>query len=1168
MVSASANDTMKLPGQYTFALFCCWFLCALAARGQSVEAVVVEVEGTVEVSRAGGIWDRAYATQTLFAGDRLRTMERSRATVRVGDLSPIRVNELSLLEMPAKSRFSLLRGVIYFFHRDKPESWNIQTPTVATLIRGTEFNLAVATNGTPTLTLVDGEVEMSNEHGRVTLRSGEEGTAKPGEAPQKTVVIDAMKVVQWALYYPGVLTPDELGFTEEEKSALSKSLSAYRAGDIRGALEAYPKSRQAGSDRERIYRAALVLSVGQVSEAEGLLKGVADESAGAAAHSKTLARLANALQKVIGVVTGQESSSSNAALTLSTEWLAESYQQQEQVNLEGALRAAEAAAAVAPQFGFAWARVAELQFSFGRVPQARAALEKALALSPRNAQALALQGFLYAADNQVSTAIDSFDRAIAADGALGNAWLGRGLCRIRKGDSMGGLQDLEVAATLEPNRAILRSYLGKAFSHKGDEARATEELGLARKLDPNDPTAWLYSALLNQQRNRINEAIRDLEESRARNDNRAVYRSRLLLDQDRGVQRANLANMYRDAGLVDVSLWEAAKAVSDDYANASAHYFLANSYNALRDPGQVNLRYETPWLSEYLVANLLAPANAGTLSPIVSQQEYSRLFEGDRFGVANVSEYYSRGDWLQAAAQHGVFGDTAYAVEGLYRFENGEWPNTQLEQLSLSLRLKHELTPRDGVYAQAIYYDAQGGDLARHFSREDVNTSLRVEERQEPILIGGYHHQWAPGSDTLLLAGRLHDKVAVDNGDQEIPLFDRTLGSLSDVHSAFLEQEYESELEIYMAEAQHIWQQGRHTIIAGGRVQAGEFDTSNSQDDLRSAFPFLAFSGEQDVTPGFERYSGYGYYYLRVASPLVLQAGLSYDWLSYPVNHRFGPVVEDETEKDQFSPKAGFIWTPLTNTTVRAAYSRSLGGVSFDQSFQLEPSQVAGFNQAWRSIIPESAAGPATAPEFDTYGVSFEQKFGRATYVGLAGEWLESDVRREVGVLEVEPSLATLPSATKEDLDYRERSILASLYQLVGDEWSLGVRYRLSQAELTREFVHIPAAVNFHDGLQRRDDLESTLHQANPFIIFNHPSGFFANVDGLWTHQDNKGQGVGDENFWQFNAFVGYRFLQRRLEVRVGVVNVTDQDYELSPLNLTAYLPRGRAFTARVAFNF
>jgi tetratricopeptide (TPR) repeat protein len=72
---------------------------------------------------------------------------------------------------------------------------------------------------------------------------------------------------------------------------------------------------------------------------------------------------------------------------------------------------------------------------------------------------------------------------------------------------------LLVAAALEPQRAELRSYLGKAYANVGDFPRATKELQLAKKLDPNDPTAWLYSALLNQQNNSINDAIRDLEKS-------------------------------------------------------------------------------------------------------------------------------------------------------------------------------------------------------------------------------------------------------------------------------------------------------------------------------------------------------------------------------------------------------------------------------------------------------------------------------------------------------------------------------------------------------------------------------------------------------------------------------------------------------------------------------
>ena len=119
---------------------------------------------------------------------------------------------------------------------------------------------------------------------------------------------------------------------------------------------------------------------------------------------------------------------------------------------------------------------------------------------------------------------------------------------------------------MEPNRAFLRSYLGKAWSmdqparYSWDTKLAARELGLAKKLDPNDPTAWLYSALLNDQRNCINEAIKDLEESKELNGNRAVFRSKFLLDQDQAVRSANLALIYEDAGLSDVAVREASRA--------------------------------------------------------------------------------------------------------------------------------------------------------------------------------------------------------------------------------------------------------------------------------------------------------------------------------------------------------------------------------------------------------------------------------------------------------------------------------------------------------------------------------------------------------------------------------------------------------------------------------
>jgi tetratricopeptide (TPR) repeat protein len=683
---------------------------------------------------------------------------------------------------------------------------------------------------------------------------------------------------------------------------------------------------------------------------------------------------------------------------LSSEFLAGSYFEQShairETSLDNALRLARQAATNSSQFGFAWERVAELEFSFGRTPEALDALNKSLTLAPRNAQALALEGFLLAAQNQTREAIGWFDRALAADSALGNAWLGRGLCRIRLGDAQDGREDLLIAAALEPQRAELRSYLGKAFANEGDFPHSVNELRLAKKLDPNDPTAWLYSALLDQQENLINDAIRDLEKSEALNDNRSVYRSQPLLDQDQAVRAASLATMYKDAGMFDVSVREAARAVNYDYANYSAHLFLADSYNGLRDPNEINLRYETPAESEYLVANLLAPVSAGPLSPTISQGEYSRLFAHDGLGVASDTEYLSRGAWTESGAQFGVFGNFSYDVEALYRSDPGQRANNDIEQRQLSLTLKQQLTPKDSAYLDVEQYDAGFGDLQQYYNPSMANLGIRVNETQTPIVSLGYNHEWNPGIHTLFFATRLSDTTTFTN-PAEPTLFAFTPGipTPTSVWGITTHEQFESRLTVYSGELQQIWEQGAHTTIIGTRIQYGHFDTANLQD-TPSTFPFLFPSpaADQDVTSTFKRASLYGYHQWQIFEPLQLIGGLAYDRITFPENFRTAPVSGNEKTENQVSPKAGMIWTPLENSTVRFAYTRSLAGASVDQSYQIEPSQVAGFIQNYRSVIPESIAGGNAGAGFETFDLSLEQKFRTGTYLGISGEILDSTV--------------------------------------------------------------------------------------------------------------------------------------------------------------------------------
>ena len=365
------------------------------------------------------------------------------------------------------------------------------------------------------------------------------------------------------------------------------------------------------------------------------------------------------------------------------------------------------------------------------------------------------RGFLFAAQNNIHSALAWFDRAIAADSALGNAWLGHGLCLVREGHREDGLRDLLVAASLEPQRSVLRSYLGKAFADAGDETHAQKELRLARELDPNDPTSWLYSALLRQQQNRVNEAAGDLQAAQDRNDNRSLFRSRMLLDEDRAVGSANLASIYRDLGMTEVSVREASRAVTYDNANTSAHLFLSDANNDLRDPTRFNLRYETVWFNELLLANILAPLGGGRLSQGVSQQEYSKLFESDGLSIATSTDYRSDQQLRERASQFGTYGNTSYALDLDYQHNNGVRVNNNLDDIEWNTTIKQQITPQDTALLLVQYENYHSGDNFQYYDPSQARPFFKFDEYEQPILVAAWHHEWAPGMHTMALAGRL-----------------------------------------------------------------------------------------------------------------------------------------------------------------------------------------------------------------------------------------------------------------------------------------------------------------------------------------------------------------------------------------------------------------------------
>lgn len=1118
-------------------------------------------------------WEPAKLNMNLNPGDRLRTGVRSRATIQFSNQSTLRLNELTTITIrppqPPSSvpGLGLQSGSTYFYSRERPGAIQFQTPLASGAIRGTEFHLAVAEDGKTEVAMLDGEVGISNQLGQVELKTGELGIVEPENPPRKTAVIEAINIIQWALYYPAIIDINELQIPQADAEVISKSIKAYRSGDLLEALNAYPEERKPATDSEKIYHAAILLSAGRVDQAETDLNSLSAPSP-----------LSDALRKMVAAVKFKKWISPTQPI-LASEWMAESYYQQSQARLKDAIDAAKNAVAKDPQFGFARSRVAELEFSFGRTARAVESLDYALKLTPRNGYAVALKGFLLAAKNKIKEAQSQFEEAIALDSALGYAWFGRGLCRIRLGDADGGRQDLAIAATVEPQRAIYRSYLAKAWSNAGKNNLAEKELSMAMRLDPQDPTAWLYSALLDQQRNMINSGVRDLEKSAQLNENRKLFRSKMLLDQDKAVRSANLAAIYQDAGMTEVSAREATRAVNSDYANYSAHLFLANSYEAMIDRRTINLRFETPWLSELLLANLLAPPGAGSLSQYVSQQEYSRMFDKSRrLGLSSSTEYYSGGDWFERASQFGAIDNTAYAIDYSYRFINGQFPNNKLDENFYSAKVKQQITDSDSIYLQAYGLERKSGDLSQYYDISTPQISRNQTERQQPGLFLGYNRQWSPGINTLILASRIED---------EFIFHDPSVGILSpqkNASDAFLpvnplrifpfDVNFNNKIEAYSLELQQIIQIPRHTLIFGGRYQYADAYTTTSYKPGAAQPPFGAFPPflvprypartdrlDYDVTRG----TVYAYYSYQIFEPLQLHLGVVYDRVTFPINSEVPPLAQGQMHKDQVSPKVGLTYIPFKNTTLRAVYTRSLGGMYFDNSIRLEPVQVAGFEQAFRGLIPDSIAGLVPGTEFDTYGIALDQRLNTGTYITLIAELMQSDGTRGFGVYELTNTIPQAgPELFHENLKYEEKALTLAVNQLIAEYFSLGGIYKLSDARLHRGIQEVPVSV------QPPQFNEATLHNLRLYALFNHSCGFFSMFESSFYSQSNRGYSPdepGDE-FWHFNLHFGYRFARRHAEARLSILNLTDRDYRLNPLNLYSELLRDRTLALSFRFYF
>ncbi len=246
----------------------------------------------------------------------------------------------------------------------------------------------------------------------------------------------------------------------------------YSQGKITEAIESLNAINESDRNGDYYsYRAGLLLLVGRADEAEPDIETALREN-----QNNTDAL---SLKAIIAIVRNDKTKAlelANQAVNIddksATARIALSYALQANFKIEEALKEARQATERDQTNALAWARVAELELSIPNYDKSKEAAERAVKLNPNLARTQSVLGFANLTRIDTKAAKESFNKAIELDQADPLPRLGLGLATIREGNFAEGREEIEIAASLDPNNSFIRSYLGKAYyEEKRDIAR-------------------------------------------------------------------------------------------------------------------------------------------------------------------------------------------------------------------------------------------------------------------------------------------------------------------------------------------------------------------------------------------------------------------------------------------------------------------------------------------------------------------------------------------------------------------------------------------------------------------------------------------------------------------------------------------------------------------------
>jgi tetratricopeptide (TPR) repeat protein len=1082
--------------------------------GESCEqwiARVVSVQGVVQVRKAGtDHWKSVRLYDTYCSGDIIRVNENSRAALALSNDAYLRLDQNSTITISTEKKedpflINVIRGIIHFFS-SFPKKITVHTHYVNATVEGTEFYV----NAEPThtfLSVFEGKVAAANEAGALLLAGGQTAVFAPQKAPRLIHVIRPRDAVSWALYYPPIINWREVDFKGEKgwEAMVRKSIRYYWDGDIARAFAAISDAPEPIKDpRFYIYRAALRLTVGRVDTAQEDIAGVLSLDP---SNSYALA-----LQSIISTIRNEKDQAfdlANKAVDSDpaspAAWISLSYAQQADFDLQGALASLRQGSKYDPENALIWANISEILLSLKEFDKFGEASSRAVYLNPNFSKTQTISGFFHLIHIRIHEAKKAFETAIELDSAAPLPRLGLGLTKIREGDLKAGRAEIEIAAGVDPNNAIVRSYLGKAYHDEKQNRSARKQLDIAKKLDPLDPTPWFYDAIHKQTANQPVEALHDLEKSIELNDNRMVYRSRLLLDQDLAVRNAGLGRIYDDLGFQMQGLAQGWKSVNIDPTDHSAHRLLADLYPAVP-------RHNIARVSELLQAQLLQPLNTAPLQPLLAESntlilenagptdlsthEFTSLFLRNRFTLQLDGIAGSNNTWGEEIIHSGIWNRFSYSL-GQFHFEtDGFRNNNDQKQDIINGFFQAAFSPKTSAQFEIRHKDRDFGDLRLLFDPDQFYPNLRQNVQTNTYRLG-IRHSFSPRSDIIM-------SVISQNIDEDIDDSDELYTTIIDENT-----------KGYLAEVLNFYRREKLSLISGiGYYNADLKRSLGFISAMPEFFPDFLIRQKADIY----HFNGYIYSYFHPLNRLTLTTGFSYD-----------DFDDERTSKKQLNPKMGITWSPVPSTTIRLAMFRALRRTLIsDQT--IEPTQVAGFNQLFEDV-------PGT--DVWTYGSAIDQKFSKTMFGGI------QFFMRDLNIPYEDFSLITGRNEIRRT-DWDEYIGNVYFYWTPHSWFSFKTEYRYEKFDRGNDF---PGPENFVDLRTNRLDFGGN---------FFHPGGLFAGLKASYVYQ--KGEfgypqfsptTQDDDKFWVVDARLGYRFPRQWGIFSLELKNLFDEKFKFQDIDPT-----------------